>query len=498
MITFLAILIYALQLSGQYDYFSVIEGSYGDTVLESTASVEVLPDGYVSLGLYSTIGYNHVYLYKYDFQGNRIDSNAIAHPNEYVFIGRNNNLIYRNGQLVFSSLLEQADLSRVGYLMEFDAELDTIFTKRYSPFTVTDITGLSSLEEGYLQIGKYRNSTQSFTSGTYLAKVNYDGDYEWLEVLQPHVDDKTFLNLSVEEFDEGIIVAGSKSEGDLIGYLTITDTEGEVITEIEYADDDYDEWSPLGLAKLSNSEVMVVQSLGYEEFPNNLNFDYYWKNVRLAKIDPLTGEETWSQVYHEDYTISSGDWIDIEPTPDGGVVILGWAYEPDNLYFNWIMKVDANGNEEWFKTYTAEDCTACFNLLQDIEVAPDGGYVAAGRFEYWEIDGFRNAWLLKIDACGDTEWQGCDPLSTSQIDKTKFNIYPNPTAGDFTINSLEGERISEYKVRDLSGRTLIDQKPGSPRKTLSDHLEVPSGVYIIEIISESGKVGQEKIQVIGK
>jgi len=475
-----------LSVWGQYDYFSIIEGSYGDTVLESTASVEVVPDGYVSLGLYSTIGYNHIYLYKYDFQGNRIDSNAVAHPNEFVYIGRNNNFRYssQEDQFAFCCGIQQEDASIAGYYLRLDSALDTIFSKRYEAFERTYIRGISNVQGGSLLLGVHGNIEGTTYDGSFIAKVDMNGEYEWIEVLHTPTSGMSYGNRYAEETANGFIIAGYKSVGDLFGVLTLMNPEGEVNVEIEYQDTDYDQWSMLGLAKLESEEFMIVQSLGYEEFPNDFNLDYYWKNIRLAKIDPVTGEETWSQIYHEDYTLANGDWLDIEPTPDGGVIVLGWAYEPDYLYYNWMMKVDANGNEEWFKTYTAEECTGCLNFLQDIEVAPDGGYIGAGSFEYWEVDDLRNSWLLKVDACGDVEWQGCEPLGVSAIDPTELALFPNPAADQ--INLSTDLPLESYQIFDSFGR-LVGQ--GVFNQTTQININsLTDGVYFLQTQTDRGVV----------
>jgi len=41
------------------------------------------------------------------------------------------------------------------------------------------------------------------------------------------------------------------------------------------------------------------------------------------------------------------DWFyDIQPTRDGGYIAAGLS-EEDNLYYAWLLKVDADGEEEW-------------------------------------------------------------------------------------------------------------------------------------------------------
>lgn len=483
-----------IELSGQYDYFQTIEGAYGDTSASTTSSVECTPEGYVSWGLYSTPDYNHVYLYKYNFDGVRIDSNAFVYPDEFVYIGKCNNFQFstENERLIYFAGLIGDDNPGEGYFIEFSLELDSIFTRRYTPFERQYIRGFSIVEGGYLLLGSH--GTLNSFDGSFLAKVDLNGNYEWIEVMNSPELGVNYGNRYSGESEVGYLIAGYRTDNNLIsGVLTLTNFDGETLLEVPYKDETYDRWSMLGLAKLESEEYMIIQSLGYEEFPNDLNFDYYWKNIKLAKINQSTGEETWSQIYHEDYTLANGDWLDIEPTPDGGVIVLGWAYEPDYLYYNWMMKVDANGNEEWFKTYTAEECTGCLNFLQDIEVAPDGGYIGAGYFEYWEVDDLRNSWILKVDACGDVEWQGCEPLGTTERQTANFTIYPNPSSGKFTLES--DDLITAYRIIDLSGRVIDQKEEEYPLSKAILKVKVPAGIYLVEVHTASGKVGRRKLQI---
>ncbi len=102
------------------------------------------------------------------------------------------------------------------------------------------------------------------------------------------------------------------------------------------------------------------------------------------------------------------------PTSDGGAMILGGYYGYFFDFNSWMLKVDSNGNEERFENVNYQTCNDCENVLYDIELAPDGGYITAGYFINWAEDSSGSTWLRKVDACCDLEWQGCSPLNVPE------------------------------------------------------------------------------------
>ncbi len=124
---------------------------------------------------------------------------------------------------------------------------------------------------------------------------------------------------------------------------------------------------------------------------------------------PLQSSEVeWEYTYGGD----EFDWFyDVQPTRDGGYIATGLT-EEDNIYYAWLLKVDADGIEEW-RTVNYE-----FNgteidtdiLVECVRQAPepDDGYLVGGFGRYYSI--VHEVWttagyLWKVDAMGVTEWQ---------------------------------------------------------------------------------------------
>src|SRR4030042_1942682 len=66
-----------------------------------------------------------------------------------------------------------------------------------------------------------------------------------------------------------------------------------------------------------------------------------------------------------------------------------------------ILKLDANGNVVWQKTYGRSN----YDMAYSIQQTSDNGYIVAGKTwhsgEYYNND----VWVLKLGADGDIEWQ---------------------------------------------------------------------------------------------
>lgn len=104
----------------------------------------------------------------------------------------------------------------------------------------------------------------------------------------------------------------------------------------------------------------------------------------------------------------------IVATSDGGYAVLGFSNSIDgdltdkttevNDY--WLLKLDADGNLEWNKTYGGSKDDRGQSLVQ----TSDGGYAITGYAMSDDGDGsnnegFHDNWILKLDASGAIEWE---------------------------------------------------------------------------------------------
>ena len=72
------------------------------------------------------------------------------------------------------------------------------------------------------------------------------------------------------------------------------------------------------------------------------------------------------------------------------------------------------------------------NLLLDVDLAPDGGYIATGEVGAHPPNDLQKIWVLKVDSLG-CDTAGCDPtvgVAEEEMgrggDGERLVVYPNP------------------------------------------------------------------------
>ncbi|WP_299701271.1 T9SS type A sorting domain-containing protein [uncultured Pontibacter sp.] len=141
--------------------------------------------------------------------------------------------------------------------------------------------------------------------------------------------------------------------------------------------------------------------------PFNLRTADYW----IVKLD-AEGNKVWDKTFGGS---DQDELTSLQQTSDGGYILGGTSWSGisgDKTEANvgdtdyWIVKVDANGNKEWDRTYGGEGRDFLYSLQQ----TEDGGYVLGGS-SWSDISGdkteasrWSDYWIIKIDAAGNKVW----------------------------------------------------------------------------------------------
>ena len=117
----------------------------------------------------------------------------------------------------------------------------------------------------------------------------------------------------------------------------------------------------------------------------------------VLKLSP-DGSVEWQKTYGGKYSEQARS---IQQTIDGGYIVAGatWSFgiRPQEL---WVLKLGADGNIEWQKTYGGYYGDAAYSIQQ----TGDGGYiVAGGTMSFGQIE--MDSWVLKLSPDGSVEWQ---------------------------------------------------------------------------------------------
>ena len=108
---------------------------------------------------------------------------------------------------------------------------------------------------------------------------------------------------------------------------------------------------------------------------------------------PLIGfgqgwEQTYDIVPTEEYGKS------IQQTMDGGYIILG-----NGMDYEFLIKTDSIGNEEWFQIFDSE----LYNEGESVQQTMDGGYIITGYTSSLVTESFE-VFLMKTNENGEEEW----------------------------------------------------------------------------------------------
>ncbi len=133
--------------------------------------------------------------------------------------------------------------------------------------------------------------------------------------------------------------------------------------------------------------VVVVGSTG--------SFGQGSSDVYLFKVDE-NGIRQWSTTLGSSALETASALVEMD---DGGFLIVGATNAtPSGDYDGLVMRTDADGQLVWQRSYGGGD----WDFLYGVDRTTDGGALLAGLTYSWNAVG--DAWLLRIDALGDTLW----------------------------------------------------------------------------------------------
>ncbi|HLP50195.1 MAG TPA: T9SS type A sorting domain-containing protein [Chitinophagales bacterium] len=173
----------------------------------------------------------------------------------------------------------------------------------------------------------------------------------------------------------------------------------------------------------------------------------------------------------------------------------------------WVIKFTDIGNILWEKKYKGLQPSGTWNILKDIDVLPDGSFIAAGYCQ-WIVNPNNNppqvGWLLKLDVDG-CEMESClvginetpkSPAEGGDLN-SQIQVYPNPAQSALTIQYDNLPYGSILYVFNATG-ALIETQPvtGSAGKLTLNTAAYPNGIYLARIEVEGKALLKEKFIVL--
>ena len=174
----------------------------------------------------------------------------------------------------------------------------------------------------------------------------------------------------------------------------------------------------------------------------------------------LLPSDTYVKYYGNSYLNEAHEMIQ---TSDGGFILAGTTDNSSGKKSIIVVKVAANGNEEWSKTYnnTGDE------ISKHITTAIDGGYIVAST--QTDLLGRETIYLTHINSTGDVLWKkdyfSQDSTSIEKVFPTSsgdYMVLANTTKYDSTNNNTSGfSDVMLMRVNVLGDSTWSKQYGGS-------------------------------------
>jgi len=101
----------------------------------------------------------------------------------------------------------------------------------------------------------------------------------------------------------------------------------------------------------------------------------------------------------------------------------------------------------------------------------------------------RSVSIDNIEFCTNRMVSTAQPISLQRI-----RIFPNPNAGDFSVELPEPASLGmNFRITDLTGGLVFEQKtePGSTQQTVQVGA-LPNGLYLLQVVSDGKVLAVEK------
>ncbi|MCD4843032.1 MAG: hypothetical protein K8R25_00930 [Methanosarcinales archaeon] len=286
-------------------------------------------------------------------------------------------------------------------------------------------------DDGYILGGTIMSrNTGGILYNSWLIKVDVNGIEQW---------DKTFEDFmfipSVSHFhDGGYIFVGIKSTERMSTMLLKTDVNGNQQWKKSFFDledaHSIQQTSDGGYILAAKSDELRGTDGGYIAAKS---YGPRCTDARLVKTDQ-NGSEQWSKTFGLDgCDKASSVW----ETQDGGYMLGGDTLWLDNRRLDaWLLKTDANGNEQWNRTFGGAGDDYVYSVRNTL----DGGYILAGRTGSYGAG--IDAWLIKTDANGNEQWNKTFGLDGSDW---AYSVMPTSDGGYVLGGKLDTAKNPDFK-----------------------------------------------------
>lgn len=219
------------------------------------------------------------------------------------------------------------------------------------------------------------------------------------EVISPQFNDRWMKTYDLNNVDGASSVLQTPDGGYIILGATVQSHSDTDIWLIKTDSQGNMIWDKIIGGEWRDYPQMLKQTSdgGYIITGSTMSYGVGDYDVWLIKTD-ANGTEQWNKTFGD---IDPQYGNDIEQTNDGGYIIVGQKGVSDAQKVDaWLIKTDEFGNMVWNRTYGGSE----YDFGKSVVQALDGGYVIAGVFDYHGGIN-KDVWLFKTNSEGELLWE---------------------------------------------------------------------------------------------
>ena len=369
------------------------------------------------------------------------------------------------------------DTATFGYLMKYNSLGDTLWTKTFGD-TVNFHTFRQAKE---LANGDFIVVGQNI-SGAWLVRTDSLGNQKWSRTYSGHGDVETLTSV-YPTTDGGFILGGARRH--LVPH-PYTNNYDPYLIKVDSAG--RKQWTYIHDTPYDDANAYVIQSLddNYVFGSSISNPNINRRKAALVKVD-ANGNLLWEK----SYGTQSGDHalVRVMELADSSLLAVG-TRDVGPINYGLMIKTNAHGDSLWVGEYEHDiSWRPSSNELWDVAPMADGGFVACGETRGRTNGGAfqQDAWVIRVDSLGCL-LSSCLVGEESLKPKAEsLKLYPNPTSGLLNIESEEN--LSRIEIYNLKGQKVKEVNPTESQFELPQE----SGLYFIRVTTQSGEVVNKKV-----
>ncbi|MBK9759187.1 MAG: T9SS type A sorting domain-containing protein [Flavobacteriales bacterium] len=361
-------------------------------------------------------------------------------------------------------------------------------------------------DSGFIIVGE---TTVSGVLDAFLLKTDSVGNVEWWQTYghPTRLDYATSVDLAP---DGGYFIGATypqlpNSGGQYVQWIMHTDEQGNSMWDHFDGDPTNETYSA---AVLSTSAGDLVYATGKCVDQASAVF---W--LQLVKLAP-DGEPLWERTYDADPVRTAGFRSVAEVVSSGDLIACGEKWYQTDGGFPYrkgiLVRANSDGDSLWMREYFYYDSVLvdCQGVFRDVQPTPDGGFVVVGETR-GNINGINppglsvDVWVVKVDSLGCII-PGCDDFSTViTVQATNLgsalSVYPNPAHGSTTVKvalPLGSPFVADLHVRLVNGegKEVLVQKAVIGENAIP-LLGLAAGIYHLHLTSGTTWLSGTKLVV---